>query len=45
MAASARMMGIVAFRFRPDLVSAVVGDRTGLGETEEVVVVGSVRCV
>jgi len=39
--ASARMMGIVAFRFRPDLVSAVVGDRTGLGDTEEVLVVGN----
>src|SRR3569833_722768 len=30
--ASARMMGIVAFRFRPDLVANVVGDRTGLGD-------------
>ncbi|MEO8758996.1 MAG: cache and HAMP domain-containing protein, partial [Devosia sp.] len=39
--ASGRMMGIVAFRFDPALLEAVVNDRTGLGETGEVLVVGS----
>ena len=39
--ASGRMMGIVAFRFDPALLEAVVDDRTGLGETGEVLVVGS----
>jgi methyl-accepting chemotaxis protein len=40
-AASGRMMGILAFRFSPALLASVVGDRTGLGDTGEVLVVGS----
>jgi methyl-accepting chemotaxis protein len=39
--ASGRMVGIIAFRIQPPLLSAVVSDRTGLGETGEVLVVGS----
>src|SRR5690606_8020141 len=42
-AANGRMMGILAFRIEPDLLGAVVGDRTGLGETGEVIVVGADR--
>ena len=42
-AANGRMMGILAFRVEPDLLGAVVGDRTGLGETGEVIVVGADR--
>ena len=38
--ASGRMMGIVAIRFLPPLLGAVVGDRTGLGDSGEVLVVG-----
>ncbi|MBI4921224.1 MAG: HAMP domain-containing protein, partial [Devosia nanyangense] len=39
--ASNRMMGIIAFRFQPALLASVVGDRQGLGDTGEVLVVGS----
>jgi methyl-accepting chemotaxis protein len=39
--ASGRMMGIIAVRFLPPLLGNVVGDRTGLGDTGEVLVVGS----
>jgi methyl-accepting chemotaxis protein len=39
--ASGRMMGILAFRFLPSLLGSVVSDRTGLGDTGEVLVVGA----
>ncbi|MEO6014810.1 MAG: methyl-accepting chemotaxis protein, partial [Devosia sp.] len=39
--ANNRMMGIIAFRFTPALLSRVVDDRSGLGETGEALVVGS----
>jgi methyl-accepting chemotaxis protein len=39
-AASGRMTGVVAFRFLPDLLQTIVGDRSGLGETGEALVVG-----
>ena len=39
--ASNRMTGVLAFRFDPTLLEAVVDDRTGLGDTGEVLVVGS----
>ncbi len=39
--ASGRLTGIIAFRFSPALLGSVVGDRTGLGDTGEVLVVGS----
>jgi hypothetical protein len=38
--ASGRLSGILAFRFQPTMLADVVGDRTGLGETGEVLVVG-----
>ena len=38
--ASGRMMGVLAFRLLPGLLTSIVGDRTGLGETGEVLVVG-----
>ena len=39
--ASGRMVGMLAFRIQPPLLSAVVSDRTGLGQTGEALVVGS----
>ena len=38
--ANGRMTGIIAFRFGAELLAHVTGDRTGLGETGEVLVVG-----
>ena len=40
-AGTGRLLGIIAFRFEPTLVGNVVSDRTGLGQTGEVLVVGS----
>jgi len=36
-----RLLGILAFRFKPELLGNVVGDRTGLGESGESLVVGA----
>ena len=35
--------GVVAFRYPPKMLEAVVGDRAGLGVTGEVLIVGSDR--
>jgi methyl-accepting chemotaxis protein len=35
-----RFLGVIAFRFLPTLLGPVVTDRTGLGETGEVLIVG-----
>jgi len=39
--AQARKIGVVAFRLPSEALDRVVGDRTGLGETGEVIVVGA----
>jgi methyl-accepting chemotaxis protein len=39
--AQARKIGVVAFQLPSDVLDRVVGDRTGLGETGEVIVVGA----
>ncbi len=36
-----RLLGVLAIRFRPDLLGEVVQDRQGLGETGETLVVGA----
>ena len=38
--ATGRFLGVLAFRFLPALLAHVVADRTGLGETGEVLIVG-----
>jgi methyl-accepting chemotaxis protein len=39
--ATGRITGVLAFRILPDLIAKVVSDRTGLGNTGEVLVVGA----